>query len=146
MILYIDNRTSSENTTNLTAPSLPKIMLRCSEDVNDEVFDSICLVENKASPADVMTKKNPNSTQEEVLKTNYHFVSVEHLFILQQSLYRHSSLIPTSKVIMVDDHKKYQPLISSSSQYSFHAAFLTLPPTLAHVFTSCYNTCAVQAN
>lgn len=106
VVPYIDKQTLRQKMMNLTTTSLPEIMYHRYEYVNVDLFNCICLIESKFSPADAMTKKNPNTNRKEALKTSYHVVLVKRIFMLLQSLYRHSSFILTSKVRMVDDPNK----------------------------------------
>lgn len=106
VVAYIDNQTLWQNLINSTAPSMPEIMYRCREMISDEIINRICLIESKQNPADAMIKKNPDASLFHVIKKNEHTVHVKRVFMLQHSLYRHESVIPTSSVPMTENLTK----------------------------------------
>lgn len=128
-VVYIDNQTLWQNLMNTTAPSLPEVMLRCRDHINDETVNSVCLIHTAYNPADAMTKKKPNSALVNTIKRIEHKVPVKRVFMLQHSLYRHSSFIPTSHVPMKEDI----PTSTSSSSEQPTPSPVSPPPAILTV-------------
>lgn len=100
---YIDIQTLRQNVMNSTASSMPQVMYRCRENVKIEVVNSMCLICSKFSPADVMKKKTSNASLLNIIWSNKHAVPIKRVFMVQHSLYRHSTFTQTSQVPMTED-------------------------------------------
>lgn len=127
IVVYIDNQKLWQNLMKTTAPSMPEVMYRCHEQVNDEIINSVCLIDSNVNPADAMTKKKPNQALLEIISSNKHTFPVKRVFVLQHSLYRHSTFIPTSHVPMQEGIIHSQPPQPESPSSSSSPSASSLP-------------------
>lgn len=133
VVVYMDKQTLWQNLMNSTALSMPEVLYRCREHVNDEMLNNMCLIESKFNPADAMTKQNPNPALLNILYSHQHEIPCRQVFMLQHSLYRNSSFITTRKVPMQEDISPTQQLLRPSSSSSPAAL---QPPSLAQLSSS----------
>lgn len=122
-VVYIDNQTLWDNLMNTTATSLPEVMMRCREHISEETVNSVCLIDSKYNVADAMTKAKPNNALLTCIKHNHFCTPVKRVFMLQNSLFRHATFIPTTSVPMQDDLKNEVNMTTASPSFSSsHAA------------------------
>lgn len=86
-VLYIEKQYLCQNLMNITTSTIPDVMYRCREKINDEIVNRIWLIESIFNPADAMTKKNWNPTLLHIIRTNQHVVPTKLVFMLQHRLY-----------------------------------------------------------
>lgn len=110
---------------NEAAQSLPEVMFRCRKYISLEIVSNDFLIDLRSNIADAITKKNPNTSLLQVLKSNSHVVPCKRVFMLQHSLYGHATFIPTSHVPMPEDlhlsqsHQKHHSSLSSRAALPF---------------------------